>query len=208
MPSLSPRVRQGALAVALLGVGVTLLRLLLVAPAGSRQASDYAFPQRVPLPGWQQTGSQLLQAAEPSGYRYAYRQDGRSLQIGMHYWVGTVGSYDNYRRTVSEGGLADDPPIRCQSGTGEYRVWTRQQRAHLVGCINAKGPTTADVGGFLAIRHDPGFLLRQLPAWLSGQESLRDRRCLWAHLSVPLEQVPEDKPHAPLEAAWAWIVNR
>jgi cyanosortase A-associated protein len=35
-----------------------------------------------------------------------------------------------------------------------------------------------------------------------GQEGLKDRRCLWAHLSVPLKNSSPEAAYQVLEKAW------
>ena len=39
--------------------------------------------------------------------------------------------------------------------------------------------------------------------WLLGQAEFRDKRCLWAHLSMPLEQsIPVQDTYSNLETVW------
>jgi len=214
MPSQPHAIRQGVLALALLGVGVTLLRLLL-APTGGRQVSAFAFPERVPLPGWAQTGTRSLRdeipadqkRSIPAARQYRYRQEARSLRITMHYSVGALGSFDGYRAGAGNVDVGGNLQTRRRPGTGHYKVFDGEGRAHLVSCINPDGaPTTASTDGFFAIHNRPGYVLQQLPAWLAGQQSLRDRRCLWAHLSVPRDQGAAGDRYAPLEDAFEpWV---
>lgn len=80
-------------------------------------------------------------------------------------------------------------------------MYTYKQQAYLDACINPQGGSTftSDLFDANRIRYDLQFA-RLLP-WLLGHQELRDKRCLWTHLSIPLDRSSSDA-YVSLEQAW------
>lgn len=209
------QVRMPLIAVTFVGVLFTLLRLILDPNAGNHKVTPFAFPPDVPLPEGQLLESQPLTdtvAQLPRQYNaviagryYRYSQNGIPLDIEMRYVVGTLGDVESFIRNYAAMHL---PPgqvfqaLRQQEGVGFYGVFVHQGRAYLSTCINSHGGSTVTMEQFLHNRHTYDFRFSRLLPWLLGQESLRDRRCLWVHLSTPLNQADSKSAYTVLEKAW------
>lgn len=207
--------RQTLIAFSFVGIFFTLCRFSLDPTAGKRPVTAFAFPKVVPLPGWQlleSSRSVIKRKAEPSNpyeavlasQKYLYRQNNQQMEIEMRYVVGTLGNIQGY--------LGDYTPIQLQNtqllqlrqqpGVGFHKLFVYQGRSHLNACINPRGDSTINTAQFLANRQTKDLQLQRLMPWLLGKESLRDRRCLWVHLSVPLSQVSAETTYPVLEKAW------
>lgn len=205
--------RQVLIAIAFASVCLTLVRFSLDPTAGKRPVTPFAFPAVVPLPGWQLSNSHPLPipATPPDSLdsvlasrKYHYRQQGQQLEIEMRYIGGTLGDIHGYFTGYTAIQLTTAQlyqNLRQQSGVGVYSLFIAQGRSHLSACINPRGGSTVDYTQFLANRHIYDFHPQRLVLWLLGQESLRDRRCLWADLSIPLGQGAETN-YPVLEQAW------
>lgn len=162
--------------------------------------TSYQFPAQVPLSGWQ------AEAAAPHASRqrghYRYRQGGEVLEVEMRYLTDTNGDFraflqDHTARKVP----ANQVSIRQQQ-TGFYGLSRHQGRAYLTACINPLGGSTLTRQQFLHNRQTHDLQPRRLWAWLLAQTDLRDRRCLWAHLSLPVNSAAPQATEQKLEAAW------
>jgi cyanosortase A-associated protein len=76
------------------------------------------------------------------------------------------------------------------------------KRAYLDACINSRGGSTFTEEQFRANRIQYDVQFNRLLPWLLGQQELRDQRCLWTHLSIPLNQSSPESSYHILENAW------
>lgn len=208
--------RQRLIALTFIGILLTLGRFSLDATAGKRSVKPFAFPSVVPLPKWQLLESRPL--AEPTathsnftwdsvlgGQKYYYQQNNQQVEIEMRYVVATAGELNTYFKYLSSIQLPEEQllqNVRHHKGVGFYSLFVHQGRSHLSACINPHGGSTVTSAQFLANRHTYDLQLQRLFPWLLGKESLLDKRCVWAHLSTPLSQVPVETSYSVLEQAW------
>lgn len=207
--------RQIMLALTFVGVFFTLGRFCYDPTAGNRSVSAFAFPKVVPLAGWQLLESRPL--AEPiasehksweavlASQKYRYRQNNQQLEIEMRYLASTSGELDGYLKNYTSIQLQNTQllqNLRQHQAVGFYSVFVHQGLAHLSACINPNGGSTVTSAQFLANRYTYDLQLRRMLPWLLGKESLRDKRCLWAHLSIPSNQVSAETSYSVLEKAW------
>ena len=208
--------RQRLIALTFVGILFTLGRFSLDATAGKRSVKPFAFPSVVPLTKWQLLESRPL--AEPTathsdsmwdsvlgGQKYYYQQNNQQIEIEMRYVVATAGELNTYFKYLSSIQLPKEQllqNVRQHKGVGFYSVFVHQGRSHLSACINPHGGSTVTSAQFLANRHTYDLQLQRLFPWLLGKESLLDKRCVWAHLSTPLTQVPVETSYSVLEQAW------
>ena len=190
-------------------------RVILVPTAGKVQATTFVFPTVVPLPEWQLKNSRPLNspiAENPnslSGWHYQYSRNDLTLDIEMRYLVNTDGDVKSFIQNYSS-----IPPsynrslvLRQQSGIGFYSLFADRQQAYLSTCINSRGGSTVTDMQFRQNRHtydniyDMRFKDRLIP-WLQGRVSIRDMRCVWAHLSIPLKNSSPENAYQTLEKAW------
>lgn len=190
-------------------------RVILVPTADKVKATSFVFPTAVPLPEWQIKNSSPLTspiAQNPnslSGWHYQYSRNDITLDIEMRYLVNTDGDVKSFLQNYFS-----TPPspirsmvLRQQPGVGFYSLFVAQQQAYLSTCINPRGGSTVTDSQFRQNRYtydniyDMDFKDRLLP-WLQGRVSIRDMRCVWAHLSIPLKHSSPENAYQTLEKAW------
>lgn len=189
-------------------------RVLLDSNIGKRKVTPFTFPATVPLPQWQQVASQPLPdrivEQEPygkvafPGRRYQYKQNDLLLNIDLRYELNTVG--DGQQAIADNLNLSfptnrSPLQIRRNPQLGYYAVFVHQQRAYLNACINSRGSSTFTPSQFDANRLRYDFQFPRIALWLLGRQELRDNRCIWTHLSLPLKQ-PTSEAYSTLEQAW------
>ncbi len=207
--------RQMLLALTFVSVFFSLGRFSLDPTAGNRQVTPLTFPSVVPLQGWQLLESRPQ--AEPitrvhnsweavlATHKYRYKQNNQQMEIQMRYVVGTSGELHSYFQNYASIQLHDGQllqNLRQQQGVGFYSLFVYQRRSHLSACINPRGSSTVTSAQFLANRYTYDRHLRRLVPWLLGKESLPDKRCLWADLSIPLNKESAQTTYPVLTQAW------
>ena len=186
----------GILAVICLAV----LGSLLVPGAGNRQVADFSFPDRVPLTNWELVEAKPLDQPKLdrkvliASQQYIYKQVDRQLQIEMVYEVGSLGHSIFYPKARLPIELKDfqllnllEQNSRQIQGVGFYTLFVYEARSHLISCINPHGGSTVLIPQFFENRYKADLQPSRWLDWLLGRESLQDRRCLWAHLSTPVD---------------------
>jgi len=73
--------------------------------------------------------------------------------------------------------------------------------AYLNACINSRGGSTFTKEQFNYNRIHRDTQFNRLLAWLLIQQPLRDKRCLWTHLSIPLNRSSPESAYVILENA-------
>lgn len=203
------QLRVPLLAATLGGVLLILGKSVFDPTVGS--PSSFAFSPAVPLPGWQLLASSPLAAKtvnQPdllAGRRYQYIQSGLLLDIEMRYLVSTDGDVKTFVQGYtsppsSSNNLAQI--LRQREQAGLYSLFVHQKRAYLSTCINPRGGSTVTHEQFMQNRSTYDMRFSRLLPWLLGQEDLRDLRCLWAHLSIPLNRASPEHAYQVLENAW------
>ncbi len=77
--------------------------------------------------------------------------------------------------------------VRRRSDSGIYALFEAHGKAYLSTCVNAQGPTTVTREQFLANRTTYDLKPDRLLPILIGQANIRDSRCLWINLSMPVQ---------------------
>ncbi len=196
-------------------VVLTLAVLIFNPEAGTRQVSTYKFPQTVVLPNWEFVESGDLPSAKSeaakswsatlAARKYIYQQKNQKLAIEMHYEVGTLGDLQTYIEKNTPINLKNNKEsknLEQKQEIGFYTVFTQQERSHLIACINPRGGSTINTSQFMHNRYAFDLQSERFLPWLLGQVSLLDRRCLWANLSLPVDQVASADLSPILETAW------
>ncbi|MDZ7957544.1 MAG: cyanoexosortase A system-associated protein [Aulosira sp. DedQUE10] len=221
LTELKPRIqlkikpRIGLLAVTCFGVFFTVAKLVFQNDATIHTVKPLAFPATVVLSGNKMWESQALTDtvvqqsrqydAVISGRRYRYRYQNIPLDIEMRYVVGTLGNvegmiYNNTNLKLPMGKIFQT--VRQQPGVGYYGLFAYKNQAYLSSCINPQGESTVSTEQFLHNRHIYNLRFRRLLPWLLGEESFFDRRCLWAHLSTPVNNSDYQSAYQRIEKAW------
>lgn len=188
---------------------------VLIPMQGNEQFTPYAFPGKVPLEGWQLQRNQILRrqpikGEKPyddalAGMSYTYVKNNTPLNIEVRYVVATLGDVPSLIRNyapVEIKQLHKQIDQQYLSAIGYTGRFTHQGRAYLSTCINPHGGSTFSGRQFIQNRSLYDLRPNRWLPLLLGQESLRDRRCLWVHMSVPLNDRSPDQAYQVLEAAW------
>lgn len=211
------QIRTSILVATCLSVFAVLGKSLLIPDtARDRPAPPpLAFPNSIPLTGWQAASSRSLDQipndpiAEQrllSGHIYDYQRDDLTLQIQMYYTVDSSGNvlgflrrYTSVPRSVAG---ASNRIERQQPGVGHYILFVHQQQAYLTSCINPRGGSTVTAPQFQRNRYTYDIRVDRLLRWLLFSDNIRDFRCLWVNMTIPLKAASPEAAYAVLEAVW------
>ncbi len=172
-------------------------------------SADFNFPPDLPLTEWQPLESESLEDKKTSNvvsarrYRYQHPQNELSLDIEMRYVLDTDGNIKTLlNKHLDSETYPDKLTIRHQEGIGFYGIAATTERAYLSSCINPYGGSTVTAEQFRNNRNTYDLQISRLVPWLLGQQELRDFRCLWTLVSMPLEGTTADQAYPVLENAW------
>jgi cyanosortase A-associated protein len=213
-----PYLRLSFLGLTFISVLVVLFKVILEPKSGNNlvEYTPYQFPDTVPLAQWKLEKSQPISPPEKDDKQffgaknYQYSQNQLQVNIDMHYLVNTTGNVntylkDYYLKTSTE----KDPKVRVKQEPkiGFYNVFLYDEKIQIVSCINPRGGATANVSQFFLNRQRYDYANNKaggnkLISWLLGQEELQDRRCMWAHLSMPIGNLPPEKAFGEIEKVW------
>ncbi|PSO59061.1 MAG: cyanoexosortase A system-associated protein [Cyanobacteria bacterium QH_2_48_84] len=200
---LSKPLRIPMLAITFGGV-VFALGQSILAPTIStdKKASSFSFPSKVPLPGWQLVETRSLK--DPPGRNYQYTRNTLPMEIEMRYVAKAFPNQMRFRKYNESTPSSPEKVevVRQQGKVGFYGLYIEQQQANLRSCINPRGGSTINYEQFIKNRYTYDLQPTRLVPWLFGQETLKDERCLWTHLSIPLEDVSPKEAYQILENAW------
>jgi cyanosortase A-associated protein len=215
------QIRTSLLFLIGLSVFVVLGKVMLTPTIGTPRQSvlaAFSFPQTVPLDDWQALNSRVMDQV-PSDRRtqkrllsaqlYEYKKNGVPIEIEMRYTlessgnvIGFLTNYTSIPPAVIQPSLRDE---RHHQGVGYYVLFVHQQRAYLTSCINPKGGSTVTLPQFRRNRYAHDLDIERVFKWLISDQGIRDDRCLWVNMSVPLDQTTDQKKttaYAVLEKTW------
>lgn len=187
------------------GVLLAAGKIFFSPATGLQTVKPYRFPESVPLADWQMVDSVSLpnDAVVLAGQQYRYQKNNLPLQIEMRYLPETSGGVDGMMK--GQGGLkflSKQLTIKETQGIGFHGVLFLQNRAYLSSCINPRGGATVTLDQFRFNRNTYDITFPRVVLWLLGQETLQDRRCLWAQLSIPVGNMKPEDASKVLESAW------
>ncbi|MGD1875739.1 MAG: cyanoexosortase A system-associated protein [Mastigocoleus sp.] len=199
--------RMPFLAITFTGAFLILGKIVLTPPQDNFGNNKYILPELVPLPNWQFRGSHefIAEADQLPGLisqrHYKYQQNKLILNIEMRYL--NDGDVKQHIKNYKDNSLPVN--IRYQEKYGYYGIGFNQQQAYLSACINYQENTTFTAEQFHEVQSHTNIWENLLP-WFLGEKELVKRRCLWAHLSIPLSspsnKITETKSQEVLEKAW------
>ncbi len=182
----------------------------------------FQFPNQISLTNWQFRSSNnldnVLKSASKNNAiaakKYFYVSSTKdTLQIDALYIDGIV----SLPKSLEILGLkysSNSLNIRYLKSVGYYALFVDQERAYLSACINPYGDTTVTEDQFINNRYNTTS--NRIGSYLLGVTNLRDHRCLFTTISMPLENpklVNQStnslaKMHQKLEKAWTnWYQN-
>ncbi len=196
--------RVPLLALTFSSVVLALANVVLLPTKDKSTVAPFVFPQRVPLPQWQLSIASPL-AKRPRKHpellaqkHYRYIKKDLFLDIEMRYLTDRDGEW-LFREYSS---ISSSVDVRQREGVGYYGLGVDKQRAYLSACINPQGGSTFTPKQFKQNQYFDDVYPKRLLSWLLGQEDLKNKRCLWAHLSIPLKNSSPEAAYQVLESAW------
>lgn len=190
-------------------------RSVLDPSIGKRTLTPFVFPPVIPLPQWQLVESQPLKGETIEllafgkvvlpGREYRYVQKELPLNIKMGYELEADGNFKRFIKNYTDIKFSPNQPlpdVRQHKQLGFYGLFVYQKRAYLNACINSRGGSTFTTEQFNYNRSHYDAQFNRILAWLLVQQPLRDRRCLWTHLSIPLNRSSPEAAYVILENAW------
>jgi len=200
-------VRTWLLTVLFTGVLFVLVKLILFPPSSQSAVTPFVFSTTVVLPQWQFLDSVPLKITDDPTFlasrRYRYQQNRISLNIDMHYINPSSGDVKDFlKKHIFFQKIATSILIRQKSGVGFHALFTYQEKAFLSSCINPRGGSTVTFDQFRENRNTYDMQPDRILLWLLGLKELRDFRCMWNVLSVPLMTAKPEEVYPILESAW------
>ncbi|MEB3280967.1 MAG: cyanoexosortase A system-associated protein [Lyngbya sp.] len=182
---------------------LVLARVVFASSTQTLSETTINLPETVPLSEWKAASYPLEKLKEDSLFkspdqRYQYIQNDIPLNIEMRYI-----SVGDVERFVEKYQLPSSLPlVRQQDEVGFYGLFVAQERAYLSACINPKGISTFTRKQYRQNQSVSTLEWNRLLPWFLGQKQLRQRGCLWANLSIPLEDSSPEAAYQVLEKAW------
>ncbi len=174
----------------------------------------YQFPNQIFLSEWQFKSSNTLDLNSKNGViaakQYLYISSNQEiLRIDTLYIEGIV-SIPQSLGLLGLKNLNSSLNIRYLESVGYYAVFTDQERVYLSSCINPRGSSTVTEEQFMNNRNIYDITPQRIGLYLIGFADLRDNRCLFTTLSIPLENQQLvnqpinslDKTYRKLEEVW------
>ena len=185
---------------------LVLGKVILLPIPDKPKVGAFIFPKEVPLAKWKLSATkQLPKPADEipqliALWHYQYTQKGQPLDIEMRYLQDNA-SVPKLIRSFYQ--ASSTPIVRQHPGVGKYGLGVdKQNRAYLSACINPRGSSTFTQTEFITNRYLYDVRPDRLVNLMLGKELLLDKRCVWAHLSVPLNGSSPEAAYQVLENAW------
>jgi len=199
------------LAVTTIATAFTLGKSILNPETISPVNQNYTLTDAVGLSQWQLATTKSIadhqnQPAEYitgnfiTGKNYSYRKQQQTLDIDMRYFADTNGNLKDFI-TSQTGELST--VLRENGDRGSYSIYTNDDKAYLSACINPHGQSTVTSDQFNRNLMTYDTRISNIVPWLLGRAEFRDKRCLWANLSIHLDNsISVDDAYNHLETAW------
>lgn len=201
--------RLSLLGATLAGVMLVLAKSILYPENGDRTISAFDFPTTVPIKGWQALESTPVTANKDalflSGSNYQFGQNDTSLQIEIYYLI--VDEQSGMQNFIKKHGFGDWVPgkvtMQQNNSVGFYGFWQSEEQVNLSGCISPYGGTTLTAEQYGQQQNKNALKISRIIPWVLGTDSLRDMRCLWTNISVPIQPgESQEKLYPILEKVW------
>jgi cyanoexosortase A len=138
-----------------------------------------------------------------SGKDYSYLSENQQLQLKIRYITNTRGNENPFLDGKNQESLKNiQKQFMYSPGIGHYIIYNDRETLYLTACVNPRGGSTVNSNQFMQNRYKYDLIKSRILPWLFGQDVLRDDRCLWAQLSVPLNGVSAASLHPVLQSIW------
>ena len=211
------KVRNLWLFAALVSSSLVLLKVGIT-PMQKPTPRTYTFPASVPLGRWQFVQALpigLQKRYTPSlatslddlsiaGQSYRYLRKGQPLVIEMRYLSDYSSVADILRETTIRLNGTNFSTARSQVGV--HAVYQHDDRLFVTACIPPTRETTVTDGELRGAQNHPDVLLRRVFPWFLGQAPLRDLRCLWTRISLPIDAASPSTTAEEINQVWIeWV---
>ncbi|HEY9703993.1 MAG TPA: cyanoexosortase A system-associated protein [Allocoleopsis sp.] len=147
---------------------------------------NFSFPQKVIFPNLDFISSKNL---SPNVHSYQYQD---SLEIMISYETNTDGEVTKLifkNLSIPFDKIENNFLLREKSNIGKYGVFIYGEKAHLSTCINPVGFSTFTKVQFNENVKKYSMTPKRILDYVLTGENLRDRRCFWTDISIPLKSV-------------------
>ena len=218
------------LAIAMtISTNCAIVLALILPKAGHNPVADFEFPKYIKLDSgktFASTGSTNSVKIEPvrsqsievqpetikADRKYEYVEKS-PVSLEIRYLSNARGDVMSYLHKYTEISpkTLQDKKISQLKGIGHHILFRDRDRAYLSSCISPRSPSNVDREQFSRYRYQNDLTLEVGWEWLLGKSSIRDRRCLWVHLSTPLV-TDSQNAYSLLESTWKeiyqwWLPN-
>ncbi|MEA5575962.1 cyanoexosortase A system-associated protein [Anabaena sp. UHCC 0451] len=193
------------------GIIVTAIYLI----ASKQPIGTAIFPEAIAVNNWQLINVKSLNQYKykntvtdkfevvQSGQDYSYLKNGQKLAVQMRYVINTRGEPNPFVYQLSKELMKESQNnIKQLTGIGYYALYSDGKQAYLTACINPRGGSTVISSQFMKNRYKYDVNFKKLIPWFLGQNVLRDDRCIWTQLSMPLSDVIATDNYTVLESLW------
>ena len=172
---------------------------VIIPDIGRREIQPLSFPIQLSLAGWNLEKSQsLVENPETklrlhrlrSGQKYQYQKPTEEVTVALRFFSPTHGNVESYLKRNYDDSITEaflEGETRSFSKLGNYHLFSDDQSVYLSACIRPQGKSTVTVTEYVNQTNAGVFRLEGIIPRLLGKRSLRERRCLWVHLSTPLQ---------------------
>ncbi len=182
---------------------ILLLGKVICFPVSTKSnLTSFVFPEKIPLPPWQQATTSLILQPAPKKFEvtsqksYRYIQNQLPIDIEIRYLAN--GDVPFFIKTFTN--ISTSTSVRQRKEIGFYGIGIDRQRAYLSACINPQGNSTFTMEQFNQNLYNLDS--KHILSWLQGRRNLKDRRCLWTHFSMTLDNAAPETAYQTLEDAW------
>lgn len=212
------KIRMAILGLVLFGVFGSLGKLVLFPNIQEHKpfsVSAFSFPESIPLSEWRFLASDSIDTSDISndalfklisGRTYYYQQKNHQLTVEMVYSFETNGNianfFENYTSVPPAVAQLSEKHEQFDRQTGYYLLFENQEQVHLASCINPRGKSTITLSQFQRNRYLYDISPKRLFRWFFKSESLRDLRCIWINMYMPLDEERAEQMFLVLENSW------
>ncbi|BDA67071.1 unknown protein [Calothrix sp. PCC 7716] len=200
--------RTRILALTFISAALIAGKVVFIPTPYKLKATAFNFPNSVPLTQWQLSTTELLPKPQYlipeliTQWRYQYTQNFNQnlpLNIEMHYLSGLVDASEKMQYINK---ILSPPKLYQKEGVGYYALGVKEERAFLIACINPQGNTTVTYTQSLKNNFLHDVNSQRLTQALLGKAPLLDKRCLFTHMSVSLNNTSKEVAYQVLENAF------
>ena len=204
--------RSWLLPIAGVMMAITTLLTIFVPQTGRREIQSLEFPSQLSMSGWQEKNSvplvnnpekELKFGRLRSGQQYYYQKQKMSVTAELRFLSPTFGGVKGYIGKAYDQEFKEayqQGNTHYISNLGYYHLFHDKDKAYLSACVNPTFESTVNSGQYVTQANENFFDRKTLIPRLLGQNSFRERRCLWVNLSTPLNPDSPESSYQILES--------